>query len=113
MGGVVSGYFRHGDPEQEEDLGLNLNAGKKTALGKSTENSSKKKTTVYGDLSQRKVWTIQRMKRTPKKPVSRGRWSQRGRQRARSGRILLAMVRSWDFRIWISSYFQRQAIGEL
>lgn len=65
MGGVVSGYFRHGDPEQEEDLGSNLNAGKKTALGKATENSSKKKTTVYGDLSQQKAWTIQRMKPPP------------------------------------------------
>lgn len=44
----VSGCFRHSDLRQEEKhLGSNLNVGKKMALGKSTENSSKKKSTIH------------------------------------------------------------------
>lgn len=51
MGGVVSGYFRHSDYRQGEHLGSHLNVGKKMALGTSTEDSSKKRSTIYGDLS--------------------------------------------------------------
>lgn len=74
VGGMVSGYFRHSDRRQEEYLGSDWNIGKKMALGKSTEDSSKKRGTMYGDLGLQTPWNVQgTMLLPPRKPVGGGR----------------------------------------